>query len=76
MQLSFKIHGSGKSIAADGMGLFLVHQRTQKGSAIGGPDTFKGMAVLLDSYKNGQTTGNFPQVRETSKLALYLIFGI
>lgn len=62
MQLSFKLHGSGKSIAADGMGLFLIRERTKVGSAIGGPETFRGLAILLDSYKNGQTTGNFPQI--------------
>ena len=60
--MSFKLHGSGKSIAADGMGLFLIRERTKVGSAIGGPETFRGLAILLDSYKNGQTTGNFPQV--------------
>ena len=62
IQLSFKVHGSGKSVAADGMGLFLVKERTKQGSAIGGPERFQGMAILLDSYKNGGTTGNFPLV--------------
>ena len=62
IQLSYKVHGSGKSVAADGMGLFLVKERTKQGSAIGGPERFQGMAVLLDSYKNGGTTGNFPLV--------------
>ena len=44
------------------MGLFLVKERTKQGSAIGGPERFQGMAILLDSYKNGGTTGNFPLV--------------
>jgi len=62
IQLSYKVHGSGKSVAADGMGLFLVKERTKQGSAIGGPERFQGMAILLDSYKNGGTTGNFPLI--------------
>ena len=44
------------------MGLFLVKERTKTGGAIGGPEQFQGFALLLDSYKNGQTTGNFPLV--------------
>jgi len=62
MQLSYRIHGSGKSVAADGMGLFLVKERTEQGSAIGGPERFQGFALLLDSYKNGGTAGNFPLI--------------
>jgi len=62
IQLAYKIHGSGKSVAADGMGLFLVKERTKTGGAIGGPEQFQGFALLLDSYKNGQTTGNFPLI--------------
>ena len=65
IQLAYKIHGSGKSVAADGMGLFLIKERTKSGGAIGGPTIFQGFALLLDSYKNGQTTGNFPLVRIT-----------
>ena len=49
-------------MAADGMGLFLVKERTKTGGAIGGPEQFQGFALLLDSYKNGQTIGNFPLV--------------
>ena len=62
MQLTYKVHGGSKSIAADGMGLFLVKERTTFGSAIGGPEKFTGMAVLLDSYRNAQTSSPFPQV--------------
>jgi len=62
LQLAYKIHGSGKSIAADGLGMFVIKERGQFGSALGGPTTFTGFAAFLDSYKNGQQTGNFPQI--------------
>ena len=64
MQLSYKVHGGSKSIAADGMGLFLVKERTTFGSAIGGPEKFTGMAILLDSYRNAATSSPFPQVNK------------
>ena len=70
MQLSYRIHGSGKSVAADGMGLFLVKERTKQGSAIGGPERFQGFALLLDSYKNGGTAGNFPLVSFSTLLKM------
>jgi len=62
MQLTYKVHGGSKSIAADGMGLFLAKERTTFGSAIGGPEKFTGMAILLDSYRNAQTSSPFPQI--------------
>ena len=74
IQLSYKVHGSGKSVAADGMGLFLVKERTKQGSAIGGPERFQGMAILLDSYKNGGTTGNFPLVSFNFLLSITYYF--
>ena len=64
LQLAYKIHGSGKSIAADGLGMFIIKERGQFGSALGGPAQFTGFAAFLDSYKNGQQTGNFPQVSQ------------
>ena len=72
MQLTYKVHGGSKSIAADGMGLFLAKERTTFGSAIGGPEKFTGMAILLDSYRNAQTSSPFPQVFKVSK---FFIFG-
>jgi len=62
LQLAYKIHGSGKSIAADGLGMFIIKERGKFGSALGGPRGFTGFAAFMDSYKNGQTTGNFPQI--------------
>ena len=43
----------------------LQQERTKSGGAIGGPHNFIGMAILLDSYKNGNTAGNFPLVSIT-----------
>ena len=56
------------------MGLFLVKERTKQGSAIGGPERFQGMAILLDSYKNGGTTGNFPLVSFNFLLSMTYYF--
>ena len=56
------------------MGLFLVKERTKQGSAIGGPERFQGMAILLDSYKNGGTTGNFPLVSFNFLLSITYYF--
>ena len=57
------------------MGLFLVKERTKQGSAIGGPERFQGMAILLDSYKNGGTTGNFPLVSFKASMWNEYVFG-
>ena len=74
LQLAYKIHGQGKSIAADGLGMFIIKERGQFGSALGGPSTFTGFAALMDSYKNGGQTGNFPQVRNRWKKKGWKIF--
>jgi len=42
--------------------MFIIKERGKFGSALGGPSQFTGFAAFMDSYKNGQTTGNFPQV--------------
>ena len=60
--LTFKIHGSSRNLAADGMAFWYVDQKKLEGGVFGGPSKFKGLGIFLDTYKNGQSSGAFPRV--------------
>lgn len=60
--ITFKVHGSSRSLAADGFAFWYVNQKKQEGGTFGGPDQFKGLGIMLDTYKNGASTGAFPRV--------------
>ena len=69
MHVQFKIHGSGKTLAADGMAFWYTRTKMVPGSVFGSKDEFEGLGVFLDTYKNG----NQP-VRFCSTLCHTIIF--
>jgi len=62
MHVQFKIHGSGKTLAADGMAFWYTRTKMVPGSVFGSKDEFEGLGVFLDTYKNGNQPVSFPQV--------------
>lgn len=60
--VTFKVHGSSRNLAADGMAFWYVQQKKDEGGVFGGPAKFKGLGIFLDTYKNGQSSGAFPRV--------------
>jgi len=62
VHLTFKVHGQSRNLAADGMAFWYVKTPRQIGDVFGGADNFQGLGVFVDTYKNGQGSGAFPQV--------------
>jgi len=62
MVVTFKIHGSSRNLAADGLAIWYVNLKKQEGGVFGGPSKFRGLGIFLDTYKNGGSTGAFPRV--------------
>lgn len=62
IHVQFKIHGSGRTIAADGMAFWYTREKMVPGSVFGSKDQFKGLGLFLDTYKNGNQPISFPQV--------------
>jgi len=60
--ITFKIHGSSRNLAADGMAFWYVRDKKSEGGVFGGPSKWKGLGIFLDTYKNGQSSGAFPRV--------------
>lgn len=53
IHVQFKVHGSGRTIAADGMAFWYTREKMVPGSVFGSKDQFKGLGLFLDTYKNG-----------------------
>nr|CAB3263451.1 vesicular integral-membrane protein VIP36 [Phallusia mammillata] len=58
----FKVHGGGRTLAADGMTFWYTRERLTPGPVFGSTDEFRGLAIFLDTYKNGQQAVTFPQI--------------
>nr|XP_039247463.1 vesicular integral-membrane protein VIP36-like [Styela clava] len=58
--MSFKIHGGGRTLAADGFAIWYTKQRMEPGPVFGSRDQFSGLGVFLDTYKNGPQAVTFP----------------
>ena len=54
MQITFKIYGGGRTLAADGIAIWYTAARMGPGPVFGSMDEFKGLGVFLDTYKNGE----------------------
>lgn len=62
MHVHYKIHGSGRTLAADGMAFWYTKAKMVPGTVFGSKDEFEGLGVFLDTYKNGKQPVSFPQV--------------
>lgn len=62
VHFTFKVHGQSRNLAADGMALWYVKEPKHIGEVFGGKNKFTGLGIFIDTYKNGQGTGAFPQV--------------
>lgn len=51
--MNFKIHGGGRTLAADGMAIWYTKHKMNDGPIFGSADNFVGLGVFLDTYKNG-----------------------
>jgi len=62
MHVHYKIYGSARTLAADGMAFWYTKSKMSPGSVFGSSDEFTGLGVFLDTYKNGNQPVSFPQV--------------
>jgi len=54
MHIHFHVHGGGRTLAADGLTMWYTKERMVPGPVFGSCDEFHGLAIFLDTYKNGQ----------------------
>lgn len=59
-RIHFKVHGGGRSLAADGVAIWYTKQRMEPGPVFGSRDKFMGLGLFLDTYKNGPQAVTFP----------------
>uniref|UniRef100_H2Y8X6 L-type lectin-like domain-containing protein n=1 Tax=Ciona savignyi TaxID=51511 RepID=H2Y8X6_CIOSA len=62
MQVQFKVHGGGRTLAADGFAIWYTKERMTPGPVFGSRDEFHGLGVFFDTYKNGPQAVTFPQI--------------
>ena len=62
IEVDFRIHGQGSTLAGDGMAMWLTVDRAQAGPVFGSKDHWDGLAIAIDTYKNGRTGVTFPYV--------------
>jgi len=60
--LHFRIHGQGRTLAADGLALWYTQEKMTPGPVFGSRDEFHGLGIFLDTYKNGGSAITFPQI--------------
>lgn len=64
----YKVHGQGTRLYGDGFAFWYVDsetfnaQRRQPGPAFGGPDSFNGILLSFDTYRNNNYEHQFPWV--------------
>lgn len=61
IEVEFKIHGNGH-LHGDGMAMWLTRQRGQAGPVFGSADSFEGLGIFFDTYKNNRPGTVFPYV--------------
>lgn len=62
MEVTFHIHStSSAALSADGMAIWFLDQRSPIGDVFGAQNRFNGLAIFVDTYRNGNS-GNFPYV--------------
>lgn len=61
IEVEFKIHGNG-NLHGDGMALWLTKQRASPGPVFGSIDSFEGLGIFFDTYKNNRPGTVFPYV--------------
>lgn len=62
MEVTFHIHSlSSAALSADGMAVWFLDQPSAIGDVFGAQNRFNGLAIIIDTYKNGKS-GNFPYV--------------
>jgi len=62
VHLHFRIHGTGRTLAADGLALWYTQEKMTPGPVFGSRDEFHGLGVFMDTYKNGGSAITFPQI--------------
>jgi len=61
IEVEFKIHGNG-NLHGDGMAMWLTKQRATPGPVFGSVDSFEGLGIFIDTYKNNRPGTVFPYV--------------
>ncbi|KAJ5054435.1 uncharacterized protein L3040_000709 [Drepanopeziza brunnea f. sp. 'multigermtubi'] len=61
IEVEFKIHGNG-NLHGDGMALWLTKQRATPGPVFGSTDSFEGLGIFFDTYKNNRPGTVFPYI--------------
>lgn len=61
IELEFKISGEGH-LNGDGFAMWLTKQRAQPGPVFGSVDSFEGLGIFFDTYKNNRPGTVFPYV--------------
>jgi len=62
IHITFKISGASRNLAADGLAFWYTEKKLSQGTVFGGSDHYKGLAIILDTYKNGANSGAFPRI--------------
>ncbi|KAL3417321.1 L-type lectin-like domain-containing protein [Phlyctema vagabunda] len=61
IEVEFKIHGNG-NLHGDGFAMWLTKQRALPGPVFGSVDSFEGLGIFFDTYKNNRPGTVFPYV--------------
>lgn len=61
IEVEFAIHGTG-NLHGDGMAMWLTKQRATGGPVFGSTDSFEGLGIFIDTYKNNRPGTVFPYV--------------
>src|SRR6266566_263118 len=61
IEVEFKIHGKNQ-LYGDGFAMWLIKQRAQPGPVFGSVDSFEGLGIFIDTYKNNRPGTVFPYV--------------
>lgn len=61
VEVEFKIHGKGQ-LYGDGLAMWVTKERASPGPVFGHADSFEGLGVFLDTYKNNRPGVVFPYV--------------
>lgn len=61
IEVEFAIHGAG-NLHGDGMAMWLTKSRATGGPVFGSTDSFEGLGIFIDTYKNNRPGTVFPYV--------------
>ncbi|ORZ40021.1 legume-like lectin family-domain-containing protein [Catenaria anguillulae PL171] len=63
VEFEYKIHGKATHLAGDGMAFWYTEDKIDKvGTVLGGPETWKGLSIVFDTYDNGRHGYSYPYV--------------